>query len=341
MLARARRRPRLPAIAVSLLSVSSHAIRQGPRRAVAAPPGARWLRDRTHRRAGVAVVPDVRRAGRSRAPVRVRVHRAEHDDHRGDAREALVPHPRARGRGRRRDVRPQHHLRRQAAVPEGRRIRRRQPVRLRRAASAAAEGHQRRPGGRRARDRAHGLDAERQRRGARRALPGSGRLAVPHRRAPRLPDHPQGRRHPGRQGGAYLARASGRLRPRMDCRRRLRQRHRTGVHALGRHHRHDDLLRRPARRRARRAHALGRRRCVPEAARGDRHRQAAAYRRLPAADDDAGASGAVGAGAVPRRRARCGLPRQPVQRPVQHRPGDAPHRHRRADRPTAPRICRS
>ena len=114
----------------------------------------------------------------------------------------------------------------------------------------------------------------------------------------------------------------------MDCRRRLRQRHRTRVHALGRHHRHDDLLRRPARRRARRADALGRRRCVPEAARGDRHRQAAAYRRLPAADDDAGARGAVGPGAVPRRRARRGLPRQPVQRAVQHRPGDAAHRDR-------------
>ena len=146
----------------------------------AAPQGARWLRDRTHRRAGVAVVPDVRRAGRSRAALRVRVHRTEHDDHRGDAREALVPHPRARGRGRRRDVRPQHHLRRQAAVPEGRGIRGRQPVRLRRSASAAAEGHQRRPGGRRARDRAHGLDAERQRRRTRRPLPRSGRLAVPH-----------------------------------------------------------------------------------------------------------------------------------------------------------------
>ena len=79
----------------------------------------------------------------------------------------------------------------------------------------------------------------------------------------------------------------------------------------------------------------------PKPQRGDRRRQAAAHRRLPAADDDAGARGAVGPGAVSRRRARRRLPRQPVQRAVQHRAHHAPRRHRRAGPRIAPRTCRS
>ena len=237
------------AIAVSLLSVSSHALRQRP-----SSPSLHLK------------VPDGFTIERIAGPELLSYPMfAVHDD-RGRLfvfestepntmtteemlAQAVVPRPHARGRGRRRLARPQRDLRRQAAVPEGRRVRRRQPLRFGRAASAPPEGHRRRRGGRRARDCRDGLDVERERRRARWSLPGSRRLAVPHRLVSWLPDHAQGRRHPRGQGGPHLAAASGWHRPRVDCWWRLRQCHRARVHALGRYHRHDDLLHRPARRR--------------------------------------------------------------------------------------------